>query len=196
MTQHYFIILCPGADVIKLFCLYFKKFLTKLECLLDQAVKACQGQTLYLITKICKLRTKKFLTLGPGSNPIKLFIPVIYEQLEYLSLLGLSSLVKCLWIRPEPARAKRILGYPLFGRLLALPINIRLGWKGPLNERSSLLCTLINYGCKKSCVILPWRCQDIQPYDIQQIDTQNNSLKATSEFTFQQYFMLSHYALP
>ncbi len=31
---------------------------------LDYARKACQGQTLYLITKICKLRTKKFYNIA------------------------------------------------------------------------------------------------------------------------------------
>ncbi len=32
---------------------------------LDLAGKACQGQTLWLITEICKLRTKKFYNIGP-----------------------------------------------------------------------------------------------------------------------------------
>ncbi len=154
MTQRYFIILCPGADVIKLFCLYLKKFS------LSQSVFYSKLENLSvtkpkLITKIRKLQTKKFLTLGPGANDIKLFAPVIYEQLEYLSLSGHSSLVKCLWIRPEPARAKHNLCSPLFGRLLALPINIRLSWKGPPYERSSLLCTLVNYGYKSLLSFCP-----------------------------------------
>jgi hypothetical protein len=36
----------PGPSVIKLFCLQFVDFRTKLECLLDYNGKACQGQTL------------------------------------------------------------------------------------------------------------------------------------------------------
>jgi hypothetical protein len=34
---------------------------------LDKAVKTCQGQT-QVITKICKLRTKKFYNIGPSQN--------------------------------------------------------------------------------------------------------------------------------
>jgi hypothetical protein len=51
----------PEADVIKLFCPRLTDFPTKLERLLEQAGKACRGQTLKLITKIHKLRTKKVL---------------------------------------------------------------------------------------------------------------------------------------
>ncbi len=52
----------PGAYVIKLFS---RDFRTKLECLLDQAGKACQGENLLVITKIGKLWTKKFYNIGP-----------------------------------------------------------------------------------------------------------------------------------
>jgi hypothetical protein len=41
---------------------------------------------------------------------------------------------------------------PLKGRLLALPKNIRLGWKGwpGINDKnSSLLRTVLNYNCRK-----------------------------------------------
>ncbi len=37
-----------------------------LECLLEQAGELTQLQTLQLITKIHKLRTKIFITLAPG----------------------------------------------------------------------------------------------------------------------------------
>ncbi len=40
---------------------------------LDQAGKACQGQTLQLFTKICKLRTKKFYNIGLLSQGFKTF---------------------------------------------------------------------------------------------------------------------------
>ncbi len=33
-------------------------------------------------------------------------------------------------IKPEPSRVRHISGDPLYDRLLALPTNIRLGWKG------------------------------------------------------------------
>jgi hypothetical protein len=54
-------------------------FVLSVDCLLDQAGKACQGQTLQLITKIRKLRTNFFITLGPGPNVIKTFPSVIYN---------------------------------------------------------------------------------------------------------------------
>ncbi len=41
-------------------------------------------------------------------------------------------------------------------RLLALPKNIRLAWKGlPGKKNPSLLQTIIKYGCKKSYKIVP-----------------------------------------
>jgi hypothetical protein len=50
--------------------------------------------------------------------------------LECFSLAGLSSLVKCLLVRPEPTRVENHSVAPLLSSLLALPANIRLGWKG------------------------------------------------------------------
>ncbi len=46
--------------------------------------KACQGQTLYIITKIRKLRTKKFNTIGPGVVQCSCLIGVI-ELMEAVS---------------------------------------------------------------------------------------------------------------
>ncbi len=46
---------------------------------LDLAGKACQEQTLQLMTKICKLWTKKFYNIGPGPKIIKLLMFAIYE---------------------------------------------------------------------------------------------------------------------
>jgi hypothetical protein len=40
---------------------------------------------------------------------------------------GLSKLISCLRVRPEPPRVKYLSSMV---RLLALPKNIRLGWKG------------------------------------------------------------------
>jgi hypothetical protein len=55
----------PGPNVIKnsVICAFFCK---KPECLLDQARKACQA--LELITKVLKVRTKKFYNKGPWLN--------------------------------------------------------------------------------------------------------------------------------
>ncbi len=43
---------------------------------------------------------------------------------------SLSSLVYCLRVRPEHIQVKYLSGAPHYGRLLASPTNIRLGWKG------------------------------------------------------------------
>jgi hypothetical protein len=43
-------------------------FCPYLECSLDQAGKACQGQTLQLITNFCKIRTLKFHITGPWAQ--------------------------------------------------------------------------------------------------------------------------------
>jgi hypothetical protein len=52
------------------------------------------------------------------------------NKLECLSLTILTSLVYCLWVRPEPTQVKCYLATPVYGRLLLLPANIGLGWKG------------------------------------------------------------------
>ncbi len=45
---------------------------------------------------------------------------------------------------------KHLSGAPFYGRLLALPPNIRLGWKRNVGDRySSLLRKFVNYGQKK-----------------------------------------------
>jgi hypothetical protein len=45
-------------------------------------------------------------------------------------MTSLSSVILCLPSRPEPTRVEHVIDAPLYGRLLALPTNIRLGWKG------------------------------------------------------------------
>jgi hypothetical protein len=41
--------------------------------------------------------------------------------------LSLVSLVQCLWVRSKPIRVKHISSAPLYGKILALPENIRQG---------------------------------------------------------------------
>ncbi len=43
---------------------------------------------------------------------------------------SLSNLFYCLIEKLEPTQLKQLLGFPLLGRLLALPTNIRISWKG------------------------------------------------------------------
>ncbi len=52
---------------------------------------------------------------SPRANVIKLFTVVIY---------------KFVLVRPETSQSKDLSGVPLYGGLLALCKNIRLGWKG------------------------------------------------------------------
>ena len=67
------ITLTPGANVINLFWSLICGFFTKLDCLKNQAGKACQGQTLKLIKKIHKLRSKKFYSIGSRAKCYKYF---------------------------------------------------------------------------------------------------------------------------
>jgi hypothetical protein len=51
---------------------------------------------------------KKFITVGPGPNVIKIFTAVSYvfnNKLERLSLASLSSLAKYFRVRPEPTHS-------------------------------------------------------------------------------------------
>ncbi len=56
-------------------------------------------------------------------------MPFLYK-LERLSLASLFTLVKYLQVRPELTQVNLLSGAPLYGRLLALPANIKLSWKG------------------------------------------------------------------
>jgi hypothetical protein len=48
-----------------------------------------------------------------------------------LSLASLPRMVLCLWVRQEePLQVRSLSGAPFYNRLLALPTNNRLGWKG------------------------------------------------------------------
>ncbi len=69
------------------------------------------------------------ITLSSEPNVRKLFTPVIYI-LECLSLACHYNLILCMRVRLEPTRVKHLLGVPLFGRLMNLPTNIRLGREG------------------------------------------------------------------
>ncbi len=58
-------------------------------------------------------------------------------------------------LTPEPTRVKHLSGAPLVGRPLALPTDIRLGWKGLPWTNTSLLRKSVNYGRKKFYRISP-----------------------------------------
>jgi len=51
------------------------------------------------------------------------------NKLEFLFLAGFSNLVQCLRVTSDPTRMKHLSSDPVWGWLLALPTNIRLGLK-------------------------------------------------------------------
>ncbi len=53
-----------------------------------------------------------------------------HNKLECLSLATISSLVYCLWVRPGAHPRVEHLKCSSLRKALALPANIRLGWKG------------------------------------------------------------------
>ncbi len=55
------------------------------------------------------------------------YLKMFFNKLECLSVIGLSNLVSCLLVQPEPTQMKKI---SREGRHLALLTKIRLGWKG------------------------------------------------------------------
>ncbi len=75
---------------------------------------------------------KCFITLAHEVNVVKLFcqrFTNFRNKPDCFSMASLSSLIECLQVRHEPTTAKRLSGAPLYGRLLVVPTNIRLGWK-------------------------------------------------------------------
>jgi hypothetical protein len=65
------------------------------------------------------------------------------------TLLLVTFKVSYTFLAIEPTRVKHLSGAPLYGRLLASPTNIRLGWKGKPGTNTSLLQNSVNYGRKK-----------------------------------------------
>ncbi len=73
---------------------------------------------------------KVFVVLTPGANVIKLFTAVSYEFSYKLEPLSQPSLMFAGTATAGAYSLKHFSGAPLKGRLLALPSNIRLSWKG------------------------------------------------------------------
>ncbi len=99
----------------------------------DQAGKACWEQTLQLITKIHKLWTKKFNNIGPSGLCYKTFYGCKFTNFHNMLVFvpgKPSSIVHCLRARPGAyPRVEHLKGASI-GQVLALPTNIRLGYKG------------------------------------------------------------------
>ncbi len=76
---------------------------------------------------------KSFITLAPGHDVIKLFRSVIYkknyDKLKFFAPSRPSQASLTFEVGWEPTQMKHLSAAPLYGKLLALPRNIRLGWK-------------------------------------------------------------------
>jgi hypothetical protein len=69
------------------------------------------------------------------------------NKLEGLSLETLSSQV---WARPEPTQLEHLSDASFLGKLLVLPANVRLDWKGIARyKHSSLFGLVVSYEGKK-----------------------------------------------
>jgi hypothetical protein len=76
-----------------------------------------------------------FYNVGQSPGPYVLnflrpYFTNFRNKLECFSLASLSSIVSCFLAKQEPTLLKNFSGAPLLGRLLSLPTNNRLGWKG------------------------------------------------------------------
>ncbi len=64
--------------------------------------------------------------MGPGANVIKLFTAVIYEARVFVpSKIFQPSMMFV--VKQKPTLLKNLSDAPLYGRLTALPTNIRFG---------------------------------------------------------------------
>ncbi len=69
---------------------------------------------------------KSFIRLTPGPNVMKNFLRSYFTNVRN----KLECFVLYKPFQPEPTQVKHLSGTPLYGMALALPTNIRLGWKG------------------------------------------------------------------
>ncbi len=67
---------------------------------------------------------------------------------------GLSTLHECLQVSLEPTRVKQLSGATLSCRLLALPTNIKQGWKGLPGKNSIAYFELSQIVAVKSFITL------------------------------------------
>ncbi len=99
------------------------------------------------------------------ANAIKLFMAVSYDfSLEARAFVPSNPFHPSLMFSGEDGAYSSEAPFrcSTLGQALALPANIRLGWKGlPENKRSSLLWKVITYSCKKFYNIGPW-CQSFE----------------------------------
>jgi hypothetical protein len=83
-----------------------------------------------------------------SQNYQRLYFINVHNKLECLPVADLSSLVRYLWARLEPARVDHLSSAQLLGRLVALLLNIWLSCMG-------LIGTFVSYGRKKFYIFTP-----------------------------------------
>jgi hypothetical protein len=70
------------------------------------------------------------------------------------------------WSKLEPIREEHCLGVSIWGRLLVLSANIRLGWKDLLGPNTLGACAKIFYGCNGCLIEISQRicqCHSLPP---------------------------------
>jgi hypothetical protein len=76
-------------------------------------------------------KEKSFITTTPGTNDIKLFTVILFffpnKLQRFVPGKPLQLCAECLQVLREPTQVETLKGAPLQVRLLALPINNRLG---------------------------------------------------------------------
>ncbi len=93
--------------------------------------------------------------MAPGANVLKLFTAVSHNKREHLFLASLSNLVQCLWVRPGAyPRVEHLKGACYLGWHLALPANIRPGWKGLPGTNALAYYEKVKLTAVKSFIIL------------------------------------------
>ncbi len=111
-------------------------------------------------SRLCSFATFAMTASHSEPNVVKLFTPVIYTFLSKARVLVpckpfQPSLI--LRIRLEPTLMKNLLGAPFQDKLLALPRNIRIGWRGLSRTNTLAYCKkFIIDGLKKFYNICPW----------------------------------------
>ncbi len=125
-----FLSIYERAKCLKLFKSQLTLLSIKLECLCRYTSSLGNDKSLSLRTWPYRASTQ--VSSSPVVKVIErfcLYSTKFRNKLECLSLANFSSLVQCLRVRLEPIRVKHLSRALLWGRLLALSRNFRLGWK-------------------------------------------------------------------
>jgi hypothetical protein len=112
---------CLSPASYSSFILYF----LEISCLRGKHQNSMRKWQTWLETFVGYKRSS-FLTSLSVTRKKSFYVILTWARVECLYPASLSSLVECLWVRPEePVWVKQLSGSPLFGRLQAFVTNIR-----------------------------------------------------------------------